>query len=133
MRISDWSSDVCSSDLQCVGTRMRCQRDFPCQVRLTKARMRSFLKREIGQPVVDHVDPAVRICKPVRTKLQFLGCAYHAVHAMLPECAGVQIELGVEELLPRGAVHDGQTRRHPAGLRPDVLQPGMEGKVATVC
>src|SRR3546814_10042387 len=69
-----------------------------------------------------HVDPAVRICKPVRTKLQFLGCAYHAVHAMLPECARVQLELGVEELLPRGAVHDGQTRRHTAGLLPDVLQ-----------
>src|SRR3546814_5818317 len=31
---------------QCVSTRMRCQRDFPCQVRLTKARMRSFLDRK---------------------------------------------------------------------------------------
>src|SRR3546814_4664960 len=51
---------------------------------------------------------------------------------MLPECARVQLELGVEELLPRGAVHDGQTRRHTAGLLPDVLQPGDDSHVASV-
>src|SRR3546814_12711347 len=45
MRISDWSSDVCSSDLRCSSTRKRCSRASPsspssCTTGIRKLRLR---------------------------------------------------------------------------------------------
>src|SRR3546814_212469 len=77
MRISDWSSDVCSSDLILVVDGAICERDFSCRASLSP-----FMSTCCGPAIVARPNEEESNCGfvPVRIFRLLVGCCTRRKH-----------------------------------------------------
>src|SRR3546814_9681385 len=78
MRISDWSSDVCSSDLPAQARRSCCARcsEVPCQGRRTKTRESKSRSERLPREIQDELFPRPPAVFPAQSRAVQIGRAH---------------------------------------------------------
>ena len=97
--------------IQGMGARMRADDRFASQPGLPERGLGRLFQREIGQPVVNEVDRLVAMPQAAVPAHELVRTADRSLDAVAPEQFAVQEKLGVQVLLLRPFVDDGDKGR----------------------